>query len=48
VAKFELGSWSIAFSYSLDVYRARAINIQLCGKAQLTECIEGGKDFGIP
>ena len=27
------------------VYRARAINIQLCGKAQLTECIEGGRDF---
>ena len=27
------------------VYRARAINIQLCGKAQLTEHIEGGRDF---
>ena len=30
------GSWSIAFTH-WEVYRARAINVQLCGKAQLTE-----------
>ena len=32
--------------YSLgDLQGFRAINIQLCRKAQLTEYIEGGKDF---
>ena len=35
-AIFGLGSWSIAFTH-WKVYRARAIKIQLCGKAQLTE-----------
>ena len=29
----------------LKVYRGRAINIQLCGKAELNERIEGGRDF---
>ena len=43
-ATFKLGSWSIAFTH-WKVYKARAINIQLCGKAQLIECIEGGRDF---
>ena len=33
-ATFKLGSWSIAFTH-WEVYRARAINMQLCGKAQL-------------
>ena len=31
--------------YSLGGYRARAINIQLCRKTQLTEHIEDGRDF---
>ena len=43
-ATFGLGSWSIAFSH-WKVYRARAINIKLCGKAQLTERTEGSRDF---
>ena len=44
VATFKLGGWSVAFTH-WKVYRARAINIQLCGKTQLTECIEGDRDF---
>ena len=35
-ATFGLGSWSVAFIH-WEVYKARAINIQLCSKAQLTE-----------
>ena len=38
---FGLGNWNIAFTH-WKVYRARVLNIQLCGKAQLTE---GGRDF---
>ena len=41
---FGLGSWSVAFTH-WKVYGARAINIQLCGKAELSECMEGGRDF---
>ena len=41
---FGLGSWSLAFTH-WEVYRARAINMQLCKKAQLTKCIEGGRNF---
>ena len=41
---FGLGSWSVAFTH-WEVYRARAINIQLCGKAQLTEYIGGSRGF---
>ena len=41
---FGLGSWSVAFTH-WKVYWARAINIQLCGKAELSECMEGGRDF---
>ena len=43
VTTFSLGSWSVAFTHWM-VYRARAINIQLCRKAQFTERIEGGRD----
>ena len=43
-ATFGLGSWSVAFTH-WKVYGARAINIQLCGKAELSECMEGGRDF---
>ena len=44
VTTFGLGNWNVAFPY-WKVYRARAINIQLYGKAQLSERTEGGRNF---
>ena len=44
VPAFGLGSWSVEFTH-WKVYRARAINIHFCGKAQLTERVEGGRAF---